>query len=241
VSVLVPPPGTPGAETTLTAYFNHGVDTGGQSFGACVFDPDGAILTQSGVVGAPAPRPGVVTVTAKGFTESITPACDGTYATGSTSETIEPGSLVTFGFGDQKTAGSGDDFPTSFPGVPAPHFVTLASTDRLTAASPKVSRASDLGVDWTVSGTPLSLESVVVLWTQKSATLTCTFDASAGTGVVPADALLQLDKGSASFAVQSVHEADDGNPDEGGWGIRLLVQMPASTPTGLAVGSATLE
>jgi len=233
-------PGTTGPNTTvLTAYFNHDESIGGQTFGDCVYNPYGGELTQGGIVGAPAPRPGIITVTAPGFTESITPACDGTYAPGTASETISPGSLVSCAFSAQATAGSGDGFPSSLPSVPAPHPIRLGASDALAAASPTVPRASDLALDWTVTGTPLALEQVVVLVTQGDQTLTCSFDASAGSGVVPADALLKLGAAAAAYGVYSVHEADDGMG--GASDLRFIVQTAAATPTGLAKGTLTLD
>jgi hypothetical protein len=241
VTVEVDPAGTSGAShTVLTAYFNFGEDTGGQTLGACVYNQYGGQLLQSGFVGAPAPRPGIVEVTASGFTESAAPACDGTYAPVTTSETISPGLLVSFAWTHQATAGSGADFPSSLPSVPAPHFVALATSDLLAAASPSVPRGTDLPVDWTVTGTPLDLEQVVVVLTQDLAVVTCAFDAGAGSGVVPADALLELDAGSATYDVYSLHEADDGTEGNGGY-LRFLVEMAAATPTGLAKGALTLE
>jgi hypothetical protein len=241
VSVEVDPAATGGpSQTVLSAYFNFGEDVGGQALGACVYNPYGNQLVQSGFVGAPAPRPGIVTVTAPGFTESAVPACDGTYAPVTTSEPIAPGTLVSFAWSAQGTAGSGTDFPTSLPSVPAPHFVALATSDALAAASPSVPRGNDLAVDWTATGKPLQLEQVVVILTQGLAVMTCTFDASAGSGVVPADALLELDAGSAAYEVYSLHEADDGTEGNGGY-LRFLVEMAATTPAGLAKGTLTLE
>ncbi len=249
VAVEVAPAGNASASSTvLTAYFNHGWNSEGQAFGDCVYSPDGAELVQSGFAYAPAPRPGIITVTSSGFTESVSPACDGTYAPATTSEAITPGALVNFGFTEQATAGSGDGFPTSLPSVPAPHFIALAASDVLAAVSPSASRATDLAVDWTVTGTPLSLEQVVVVLTQGLKTVSCSFDAGENSGVVPADALLALGAGNTSYQVYSLHEAGGGQgeggldgDDEGGWAIRFRVQMAAATPAGLAKGTLRLE
>ena len=242
VSVEVDPAGTTGpSATVLTAYFNHAQYIGGQTFGDCVYNANSGDPGQSGVSGAPAPRPGIITASAPGFTVSISPACDGTYAPGTSSTTMAPGALVGFAFTEQGAAGSGDGFPTSLPSVPAPHPITLGAADALAAASPTVVRATDLAVDWTVTGTPLALEHVVVLMTQGTKQVTCTFDAGGGSGVVPADALLELGAASASYAVYSVHEADLGMGSTGGWDVRFLVQTAAATATGLAKGTLTLD
>ncbi len=179
-------------------------------------------------------------MTAAGFTATSSPACDGLYTPATTSQTIAPGAQVSFAWSAPGDTQYGNNFPTSLPSVPAPHFVTLASSNALAAASPTVPRASDLAVDWTVTGTPLSMEQVVVALTQGMATVTCTFDASAGSGVVPADALLKLDAGSASYQVYSLHEADDGDSTDE-WNLRFLVEMPAATPAGTAKGTLALQ
>jgi hypothetical protein len=243
VSVEVDPSdGANASSSILDAYFSSGSYGTGQMLGDCVYDPNGENLTVSGELGFPAPNPGIISVTAPGFTASVTPACDGIYSPKTVSETIAAGALVSFAWTGPPDAGTalGDSFPTTLPTVPAPHFVALGASDTLAAASPAVSRANDLPVDWTVTGTPLALEQVVVLLTQGVATVTCTFAANAGSGVIPADALLRLDAGTASFDVHSLHEADDGMDDDEGE-LRFLVEMAASTPTGLAQGTLTLQ
>jgi hypothetical protein len=238
---VVDPPVEAGASTTtLAAHFDSSTENPGPSFGDCVYQADGANLQQSGQVGVPAPSPGTITVTAAGFMATTIPACDGLYAPASFTQTIAPGALVSFAWSTPGDTPDGYNFPAAPPSVPAPHFVSIAASDALAAASPTVPRATDLAVDWTVTGTPLSMEQVVVALTQGMATVTCTFDATAGSGVVPADALLKLAAGSASYQVYSLHEADDGDTTDE-WTLRFLVEMPAATPAGTAHGTLTLR
>jgi hypothetical protein len=239
VSVVVNPTGTPGAASVLDAYFNYGYSSDTETLGNCVYDANGADLTQDGETGVPAPNPGIVTVTAPGFKASVSPACDGTYAPDDSSETIAPGAVVSFAFTPQNSS-EGGEYPSPLPSLPAPHFIGLAASDALAASSPSFSRASDLPVDWTVMGTPLVLEQVVVLMTQGTATLTCTFGASTHSGVIPADALLRFTAGTASYGVYSVQEGDVMNATDGP-SLSFLVEMAAATPTGLAKGALTLQ
>ena len=241
VTLLIDPPvGSAPSTSVLSAYFDSATDGPGQTYGSCVYNASGNDLVHSGEVGTPAPNPGTITVSASGFSTSAVAACNGLYAPTTSSTTLAAGSLVSFAWSTPGDTGLGPYFPTSLPSVPAPHFATLAASDALAAASPSVTRATDLPVSWTMTGTPLSLESVVVVFAQGQATVACTFDASAGTGVVPADALLALDTGSASFAVYSLHQDED-NAQDVGWDILFDVEMAAATPTGLANGTLTLE
>jgi hypothetical protein len=241
VTVEVDPAGDSGVgSSTVNAYFDSAIETDGTTFGSCVYQANGADLVHSGQVGVPAPNPGTITVAASGFSVSSVPACDGLYTEVTTTQSIAPGALVSFAWSNPGDTEYGDKFPTSLPTVPAPHFATLASSNTLAASSPTVARATDLAVDWTVTGTPLAMEQVVVSLTQGTALVTCSFDASAGTGVVPADALLKLDSGSATYSVESVHQADD-NDTSTDWDLRFVVQTPLATPTGTAKGTLALQ
>ena len=219
------------------AYFNRR-GRGGQTFGACVYNKYGgnrAVRVRRGARAAP----GIVTVTAPGFTESVVPACDGTYARDDLRD-VAPGLSVGFAWSSQAAAGSGTDFPSSLPSASAPHFVALATSDALAATSPDIRARTILHVDWTVTGRRSS-----------SSRWSSVADAGAGgcdvhlrrrrwLGCRSRDALLMLDKGSASYDVYSLHEADDGMAGGAGY-LRFLVEMAAATPTGLAKGTLTLE
>jgi hypothetical protein len=236
---LDPPTAASAASTIFTPYFNHGVESSpGQTFGDCAYDADGADRTQSGVIGAPAPNPGAVTVTGPTLAVTATPACDGTYAPVPSTQTFAAGDLLTFGWSPPKT--DPDTFPTGLPQVPAPHLITLGAGQAFAPASPTVPRANDVAVTWTVSGTPMALEQVIVLVTQGKATVTCAFAASTGSGVIPADALLNLDAGAASYGVFSEH-ADALESTQTSWDVQFAVEAMATTPTGIAKGTMALE
>ena len=64
--------------------------------------------------------------------------------------------------------------------------------------------------------------------------------ASAGSGVIPADALLDLTAAETSYAVFSQHAAALSGSDEE-WDLTFELNTIAATPNGLAKGTATLE
>ena len=199
-----------GGSAILSAYFNHlgGASQAPTQLGACLYDPQGASRGELATLpGAPAPNPGAVTAAAPGvaFSMTATPACDGTYAPVTGAKIIAAGDLVAFQW--TPPSDDPDTFPSTFPAVPAPHPIAL-DPQAFAAASPSISRAADVPVSWNVMGTPLALEQVVVQLTQGVATVTCSFDASAGSGVVPADALLKLSAAPASYEVYSQHAAE---------------------------------
>jgi hypothetical protein len=241
VSVEIDSPAGASASAELQAFFAEGFYTDvPKNFGACAYNPRGASLEESGVKG-PAPNPGTITVTAANFTGSLNPLCDGTYPPSQSTAMLVGGALVSFAWA--RPAGNPYRFPTADPNLPAPHFIALGTADALAASAPALQRGSDVPVTWTVTGAPLTLEQVVVKLTQDMATVTCSFASTAGSGVVPADALLQLSAGPTTYTVYAEHQFEQGGP--GGtpeaWDIRYMVQAVATTPTGLAKGTLTLQ
>jgi hypothetical protein len=169
---------------------------------------------------------------------TATPACDGTYASVAAPQSLAAGDIVTFAW--SPPAADPNTFPAGLPQVPAPHFVALGAGQAFASASPTLPRATDASVTWTVTGTPLELEQVIVFLSQGTATVTCAFTASGGSGVVPADALLKLNAAQASYSVFSQH-ADPLNDQTTGWDVDFEVNALAATPTGLAAGTVVLQ
>lgn len=245
---LDPSAGGTAASTTLSAYFTESEgSTSAQTLGVCVYNPQGASRPTGGVFpGSPSPDPGPITATSPTLSITASPACDGTYAPVTAPKTFAGGDLVSFAWQpppvQSEDTGISEPFPTALPQVPAPHLVALGAGQVLAAASPTIPRASDAAVSWTVTGTPLSLEQVIVLLTQGTATVTCSFTASAGSGVVPADALLKLNAAQASYTVFSQHAAALSSGSAGSdWGVSFFANAIAATPAGLAKGTATLQ
>jgi hypothetical protein len=240
------------ASTTLSAFFTgaQGGTSTQQTYGACVFDPYGASAdtdVESGAQG-PAPNPGDISIKASGFTGTLYPACDGTYASATSEGTPAAGSLVSLTWA--LPAGNPWQFPTSLPGVPAPHvmllpagsvFATSYPSDppivRVPAGSPK---PEDLPVEWLAPGATGHLEELVFLMTQGMATLTCTFPAADGSGTIPVEALLQLAAGKVSYVVfsQTTQLENDADAE---WQLKLAINAVATSPNGLAKGILDLE
>jgi len=238
-----PTPGDAGVTTTqLSAFFTSGSEstTSQQTFGACTLNPYGGEQGESGVQG-PAPNPGSISVTASGFSGSLYPACDGTYASLTSQQAPVAGSLASVAW--NVPAGNPWQFPTSTPSVPTPHFLAIAAGDALSTSSPSVPRGQDLTLAWTVGGTPEELEQAILVFTQGNNTVSCTFPSSAHSGSIPAEALLQLGAGAASYSFfsQTLQQTSEPGTSFGGWEVDFAVQAVATTPTGLATGAITLE
>jgi hypothetical protein len=230
------------ASTTLSAYFTYNVPSNTpQTIGACVFDPEGAARPTGGIVqGSPSPNAGSVSAKGPALSVVASPACDGTYAGATSAETFAGGDVLSFSWNPPTTSSQNPTpFPTTLPLIPAPHVITLG-TGLLDAASPAIPRAQDLSLSWTTTGTPMSLEQVFALFTQGKATVTCAFPASAGSGVVPADALLKLAGAPASYEVFSQH-AGIASSTGLGWSVSFPVNAVAIATGGLAKGTATLQ
>jgi hypothetical protein len=219
--------------STTTLDVNFG-DEETQTIGDCQYQPYG--LGEPGYVnGQPLPNEGTVTATAAGFTLSASPLCDGTYPTASTGQLVDLGAIVSFDW--VGTAGSP---PPTFPSIPGPHAISVTEPGTLNASATTLMRASDVALSWTPLETPLSLEQVGFELVQGSQRLECRFTASANTGTVPADALLEFTAGTAQFRMFSLHASlpsgtDDTTPT-------FIVMRQAVFSDGPAVkGTLTLQ
>lgn len=233
------------ASTTLSAFFTgaQGGTSTQQTYGACIFDPYGAsgdADEESGAQG-PAPNPGDISIKASGFTGSLYPACDGTYASATSEGTPAAGSLVSLTWA--LPAGNPWQFPTSFPSVPAPHVIALHAGGPFTASYPSDPRELPRGHDdsetWVASSATGQLEQAIFLMTEGMATLTCTFPASDGAGTIPSEALLQLAAGKASYVVFSQTSQVENDADAE-WQLEFAINAVATTPNGLAKGTLGL-
>lgn len=230
------------ASTTLSAYFTYSIPSSSpQTIGACAFDPQGAARPTGGIVeGSPSPNAGPVSAKGPALTVVASPACDGTYAGATSGETFTGGDVLSFSWNPPATSSQNPTpFPMSLPQIPAPHVITLGA-GLLDAGSPAIPRAQDLPLSWTTTGAPMSLEQVIALFTQGKATVTCAFPASAGSGVVPADALLKLGGAPTSYEVFSQH-AGTASSTGLGWSVSFAVNAVALSAGGLAKGTATLQ
>ena len=182
--------------TTLSVDFSS---TTTQTIGACTYQSTAGGYSYA--ENQPIPNEGTVTATTTSFTLADSPACDGTYAPASTSQLVDQGSVVTFSW-----AGVPNTTSTTLPSIPAPHAITVTG-GTLSSSGTTLSRANDATLAWTPVATPLSLEQVEIDLVQGAKKISCRFTSSDQTGVVPADALLELSTGAAQFQMYSVHSA----------------------------------
>jgi hypothetical protein len=227
-------PGNPG-RTILDALFVEGGTPTPSTAGSCSYGPSPASFSPDdfAINGIPIlSNPGLLTVSGPSLSLSVGPNCNGTYPEVSGPQSFTGGQLISLGW----PASSDGAFPAGPVQVPAPHPITLPAGQLLADAAPAMPRASDAPVAWTVAGTPMTLEHVVVLLTQGQTQVACSFDASTGSGVIPADALLQLTTGTATYGVYSEHDGQTSEME-----VQFAVRMVAQTATGLAKGTATLE
>jgi hypothetical protein len=231
--------------SVVSVNFNRAAPAGSTAaFGDCVYDSEGADTLQSTDSWTPASSPGTIEIATAGTSSNlfaeIGNQCDGLYEPITVSSVIAPGTEVGFTFG---LNGSDNSIPNDSLTVAAPHVMTLGASDLLARPTPTLPRNADVNVSWTFAGTPLAGEKPVVQLTQGNATLTCTFDASAGQGVIPADGISMLapDPNSpVTYDVFALHELDnETSPNE--WTVHYQLKATALTPSGTAKGSLTVQ
>ncbi len=212
------------------------------TIGACTVNPC-YTSSSSGDGSVVLPNTGLVTLLAQTVSLGVEPQSDGTYASESVAGELPwqaGGDLVTFQWAH---------FPgeTGLPGdaitLGAPPYVTLAEGSAFFALGGTVVRADDLTVSWTSDTTPSVIDDVAVSLISGGTQTYCTFNAGAGSGVVPAAALAGLEAGVARYSVASKVHASESISDKGDapWGLSFNVVALASTSYGLAQGPVTIE
>jgi hypothetical protein len=213
------------------------------TIGACTVNPcfRPATATNSST---PVPSAGSVTlVPANGMPFAVEPQNDGVYPSES------PAGQLPWTAGGQSVTFQWAHFPgnPTQPGdeitLTTPTYIALTEGSAFAAVTNTLVRSADLTVSWT-SDTPASETDEVSVDVNGATTqVYCTFPASAGSGVVPAAALGNLQAGEASYNVHSKTyssesmTAADGTP----WGLGFNVDATARTSYGLANGSLTIE
>jgi hypothetical protein len=189
------------------------------------------------------PNAGLVTLLSGNASLGLEPQSDGTYASESVVGVVPwetAGDIVAFEWAH---------FPgdTGEPGdavtLPAPPYVTLAEGSAFAALAGSVARDTDLTVAWTSTSPAAPTDDVVVDFVSGGTQVYCTFNAGAGSGVVPADALEQLEQGVGRYSITSKTHASESIAQRGEapWTLSFNVQAVARTSYGLAQGPLTLE
>ena len=175
---------------------------------------------------------GAVHITGGSKTVDLAPKSDNTYSPAVGSSSLYDG-------GETLTVSAdGKDVPAFTTSLTAPSKVTLAAPV-VTASSLTVKRST--GVTATFSGA--SSGSVVLYFSATSATmafaLTCTFDAAAGGGTIPAAAFADFPAGNGTF---DFYVKQTGTLVVAPWEIHFTASKAVVDPAGIALaGDATFE
>ncbi len=213
------------------AHFEHVVSpdqtTRSKTVGPCVIETIGSGNEADEEVRSA----GAIHLTGGVKTIDLAPKADGTYSPVS-------GSTSLFNGGETLTVNAeGKDVPAFTTSLTVPSLVTLTAP---AAPGGALTVTRSAGVTATFTGTT----GTVVLYfglagTSSAHTATCTFAASAGTGVVPASAFADFGTGTGTFDFY-VKEASSASPD--GWDIRFTVSKGIVDGSGAVLaGDATFE
>jgi hypothetical protein len=174
------------------------------------------------------------TLTVTGARESITmsPEPDNSYMAHVSMQTLfSGGEMLTF-------TGSGADAPGFTASIRAPSRISITSpTKPPTDGAVAVDRAQPFRVAW--SGGGAGIVQVFVSPSSGGVLVSCRFEASAGSGSVPAAALGQLPAGAGVFSTSSIADA---TTDEADWRIfTQAIFSPVWPDQSIASASVTLQ
>jgi hypothetical protein len=196
----------------------------------------------SGVVGAPRPQAGEVSITGGNLALRFDADSSGTYPDHSgPSPAWKGGEGVTIswlGSGASQGLQSGLSHTLA-----APMYASLATDSAFATAANTVSRINDIQVKWQYDATPAADDRIVVDLRipgangQASRAL-CMFDAPGGQGLIPANVLETLGPGTGTYAVTSEHDFAVVTND---WHLNYTLASHVRTSDGLATGSFTIQ
>lgn len=215
-------PGTPIQSGTASAgFFTSGAAcTMQQQLGPCVLQ-----TCTTGLTGAASA--GLITISGGAETMTLAPAMDKTYAQQTASERLfMGGETLTY-------SAQGADIPAFTKTLTAPARATITSPAK-PSTSLAVSRTQDLTVTWT--GGAGGKVQVALIGATIASTLLCRFEASAGTGTIPAAALAMLPAGNGGFAMASIADTEQ---DTGDWAIDVSAYFNAVWPDDSIVSGGT--
>ncbi len=213
------------------------------TIGACSVNPCRPI-SSAGTPTAPLPSAGTVTIAGAEMTsDALEPQSNGSYASFVVPEQVAwltGGERVTLAWqhapGDESQGGGSITMST-------PPYLALADGSAFDSAPTSIARSQDLTVSWTSDSSPSVLDQVLVdIWTG-STQLTCSYVVSAGTGVVPAEALQHLTAGQGNFDIHSKEYASQTvtGVDGSSWSFGFNVDAHARASYGLTYGAVTVQ
>jgi hypothetical protein len=216
-----------------------------KTVGACVINPT-YIEPQndhSGIVGAPRPQAGEVHIDGGNLSLIFDTDAAGDYAPQKATGPVawKGGEAITIAWlGNGASQGLESGLSHSFR---APTYASLDPGSAFAEATPTISRLNDLELAWHFDASPGADDRVVVDLRvspayNHSARALCAFDASAGHGVVSANALETIGAGSGTYSVTSEH---DFAVVTNYWHLNYTLAARARGTDGLATGSVTIE
>jgi hypothetical protein len=170
------------------------------------------------------PQAGPLTVTAPGLPSTqLAPNPDGTY---STSEMLATSGVPVFAAGDAlMVSAAGGDVPAFQATVGGPGCVALtAPAIPAGGTAYAIPSAQDLAVAWT-GGAPEATVGVDLVWKSPVGAVayaSCTFEASAGQGTIPKEALAAFEAGPGGFL--TVYQQKSATTQAGSFAIEVDVR-----------------
>jgi hypothetical protein len=210
------------------------------TIGACTINP--CLSPPPSVMGSDVTNAGQVTVVTSTTTAALEPESNGDYPTQTfdVAPWMAGGESITIAWAHfpGATNQAGGTFVAE-----TPPYVTLSPGSPFADPTSTLDRTADLTFSWTSDTAPASTDMLGVYFGSGSTQVGCNFDASAGTGVVPAAALRALGAGAGSFDIHSKRgTGEDLTAADGStWSFRFNVDAYARTSYGVAKGKVTLR
>ncbi len=219
-------PGTPTrGGSTSAAFFTAGSTcTTMQTIGPCKVQQCVSTQPQG------AQSAGTITITGATKPLSLVPGTDKVYVQQTSMTSLfNGGEMITF-------AAAGADVPAFSVTLTTPTKATITAPAKPAAGSfLAINRAQDFSVSWTGGGS--GRVQVFLSGAGGSPSLFCKFDASAGSGKVPAAALATMTGAMGSFAMASVAETEK---SVGDWGIGASAYFNAVWPDAAIVSGGSM-
>jgi hypothetical protein len=225
-----------------------------QTIGSCSFDPCVSAelpFPSAGGVDAPWPNPGTIVVSgATMSTATLTPLPNGQYQeVHGGMKPWQGGEPIVFQWAASPP--NGDGFAASSSLLTAPSYATIAAGSAFSDSTTPLKSDADITVAWTMDGQANAADNIMLSLFASSnvpqsagTVLSCSFDPSARHGVISADLLALVPRGSVHFDLMSTHRLDvtsAGDTPGALWQVSIVVASHVRNGSGLVIGSTTIE
>ena len=174
---------------------------------------------------------GAVTVTGPSTHITLEPGANEEYA-------VEQAQGTLFNGGDSLTiAAAGADVPAFSRTISTPSKSTIRSPPQPSTPYLPITRSAGLVVRWTGAATGTQFVSLSDGGFSVTRYLSCRFDAGAGTGTIPPDALMLLQTAAGNFSMATITED---SVDVGDWHVSLEAYWNAVWPDDTLVSGQTM-